>query len=172
MDLKEYIHDINGFPKPGVTFKDISPILKSPFALRECIDRLSNRFTRDNKFPSCIAGIEARGFIFGSILASRLEVPFIQIRKEGKLPGEILSQDYALEYGDGVLEIKKDSFLESDKVLIIDDVLATGGTALAAAKLCERCGATVIGIGFIIEIMGLNGIKKLDNYDVESLMRF
>ncbi|MBN1233324.1 MAG: adenine phosphoribosyltransferase [Candidatus Coatesbacteria bacterium] len=168
--LAKMIRDVPDFPKEGIVFKDITTLLKEANGLRSSVDLL-NEYFKDLKID-LIAGIESRGFIFGTPLAYNLGVGFIPIRKPGKLPAETFSQEYALEYGTDRIEMHKDAVREGQSVLIVDDLLATGGTAEAAAKLIENCGGKVAGFGFIIELTFLNGINKLKGYNVKSLIKY
>lgn len=168
--LAKMIRDVPDFPKEGIIFKDITTLLKEANGLKSSVDLL-NEYFKDLKID-LVAGIESRGFIFGTPLAYNLGVGFIPIRKPGKLPAETFSQEYALEYGTDRIEMHKDAIKEGQSVLIIDDLLATGGTAEAAAKLIENCGGKVAGIGFIIELTFLNGINKLKGYNVKSLIKY
>jgi len=170
MDLREYIRDIPDFPKAGINFKDITPLLKDPQALRQSTDDLRKRF-RDVEFDLVI-GIESRGFIFGSMLAYETRTGFIPVRKPGKLPYRTLRESYSLEYGTNELEVHEDAVSTGHRVLIIDDVLATGGTAAAAALLTERLGGSVVGIGTLIELSFLKGRERLGRYRVESLITY
>lgn len=170
VDLKAYIRDVPDFPKPGILFRDITPLLADPGAAADVEARFARAFADDG--ITAVAGIESRGFIFGAALARRFQVGFIPIRKEGKLPGERLSETYALEYGEGVLEIHEDAAGAEDRVLIVDDLLATGGTAKAAAALVERLGATVTGLGFVVELAFLKGRDQLPGRRVVSLVTY
>lgn len=170
MDLKEKIRIIEGFPTEGVSFKDITTVLKDPKGLRECINQLAEKF-KDIEVD-IIVGPESRGFIFATPLAFLLGAGFVPVRKPGKLPAETIKYKYDLEYGTDSLEIHKDSILPGQKVLIIDDLLATGGTINAAARLVEELGGEIVGIGFLIELEELNGREKLSKYKVESLMKY
>jgi adenine phosphoribosyltransferase len=170
MNLEEKIRAIPDFPKPGILFRDITTLLKDAAAFTETIDRLCDKF--GSAGIHAVAGIESRGFIFGAPLALRLKLPFIPIRKPGKLPAETVSAEYSLEYGTDKIEMHKDALSAGQKVLIIDDLLATGGTMQAACKLVESTGASVAGIAFIIELDALNGREKLSGYDVMSIMHF
>jgi adenine phosphoribosyltransferase len=170
VELKEYIRDVPDFPKPGILFRDITPLLAHPGAFAEVETRLARAFAGDG--ITAVAGIESRGFIFGMALARRLEVGFIPIRKEGKLPASRLSETYALEYGEGILEIHDDAAGSGDRVLIVDDLLATGGTAKAAADLVERLGAAVAGLAFVVELSFLKGREKLPGRRVVSLIAY
>ncbi len=170
MNLKKYIRNIPDFPKKGIIFRDITPLLQNPKAFRFAILKLSEYFK--TKKIDKIVSIEARGFIIGSCLAYELGCGFLPVRKKGKLPYKTISIEYDLEYGKDVLEIHEDAVKEKDKVVIIDDVLATGGTASAVAKLIEKCGGEVVGLGFLIELTYLNPRQKLKGYDVFSLIQY
>ena len=162
--IKATIRDIPDFPKPGIIFKDITPVLGDIAVFRSCIDLLVAR--HEGAGITHIAAIDARGFLFAGALAERLNVGIVPIRKKGKLPYQTYAESYALEYGEATLEIHKDAFGANDKVLILDDLLATGGTALATVNLVEKTGATVVGIDFMVELAFLNGREKLAEYDV------
>lgn len=170
MDLRSYIRDVPDFPQPGIVFKDITPLLRSHAALDHCSHALAEPF-RDAGITT-VAAIESRGFIFGSGVARVLGAGFVPIRKPGKLPAKTRRSEYTLEYGSGVLEIHDDALTSDDRVLIIDDVLATGGTAACAATLVRECGATVVAAGFVIELSFLDGRKRLDGIDVHSLLNY
>ncbi len=170
VDLKKYIRSIKDFPVEGIMFRDITTLLKDPTALKETLHRLYE-FTNDKKIDK-VVGIESRGFIFGAMLAEKMNVGFVPIRKPGKLPAEKESQTYQLEYGEDKIEIHKDAISEGDKVLLHDDLLATGGTAEAAAKLIEKLGGEVVQVSFIIELTFLNGREKLKDYDVRSIVTY
>jgi adenine phosphoribosyltransferase len=170
LDLKEYIRNIPDFPKPGILFRDITPLLAEPEAMRDVENRLAALWKAEG--VTAVAAVESRGFIFGTLVARRLEVPFIPIRKAGKLPWTRLSESYALEYGEGVLEVHEDAARQGDRVVIVDDLLATGGTAAASARLIERLGARVIAFGFVIELTFLEGRKRLGGYPVVSLVTY
>ena len=167
--LKQLIRDIPDFPQPGILFRDITPLLRHPFAFREVIAAFAERFRGR---VDTVAGIESRGFIFGAPLALELGVPFVPIRKVGKLPGEKLTREYALEYGTAILEIHIDAVGPGQRVLVIDDLLATGGTARAAAGLVEAVGGSVVGIAVVIELLFLKGREALEGYEVESLIHY
>lgn len=169
-DLKSLIREIPDFPKPGILFYDITTLLEDPLGLHKTIDRFAWLFSglRIDK----VVGIESRGFMFGPILAYRLNVGFVPVRKPGKLPGATISATYELEYGSDTLEMHDDALGLGEQVLIVDDLIATGGTAAAAGKLVEKAGAKVAGYGFIIELTDLDGRKQLEGYDVESLIRY
>ncbi|HMP73098.1 MAG TPA: adenine phosphoribosyltransferase [Kiritimatiellia bacterium] len=163
-DLKAAIRDIPDFPKPGILFKDITPILKDPELFQRTLSLFAERH-RDNNL-SAIAAIESRGFIFGAPVAALLGIPFIPVRKKGKLPYQTIEATYDLEYGSATLEIHRDALTSGDRVVIIDDLLATGGTAQATADLIQQLGATVVEIDFIIELSFLHGRQKLAPYPV------
>ena len=167
-DLKKYIRSIRDFPIKGIMFRDITTLLKDPEAVNETLRQLLD-FTKGKKIDK-VVGVESRGFIFGAMLANELNAGFVPIRKPGKLPAERESQTYQLEYGVDKIEIHKDAISEGDKVLIHDDLLATGGTAEAACKLVEKLGGKVDQFSFIVELSFLNGREKLRNYDVNSLI--
>jgi len=166
-DLKKYIRSIRDFPIKGVMFRDISTLLKEPAAIKETLNQLLS-FTYDIKVDIVI-GIESRGFIFGAMLANELKAGFVPVRKPGKLPAETESQTYQLEYGLDKIEIHKDAIQPGDKVLIHDDLLATGGTAEATCKLVEKLGGEVVQLLFLIELSFLNGREKLRKYKINSL---
>lgn len=170
MNLEKYIVNIPDYPKPGVQFKDISRLLEDKDAFKFCIQKMSELV--NSMDANLILGPEARGFIFGAATALQSDKGFVVVRKPGKLPRKTISIDYDLEYGTNTLEIHKDSIKTGDKVIIIDDILATGGTVEATAKLAEKAGATVEGIIFLIELKDLGGVKKLSKYNVKSLMKF
>lgn len=168
MDLKDYIRDIKDFPKPGIVFKDICPLLADPDALRFCAEELGKGWDGVTK----IVGIESRGFLFGILVAQNLGIPFIPARKPGKLPAETVSQSYALEYGEDTLQIHKDALNSNDNVLIIDDLLATGGTLKATCDLVEKCGAKLAGCALVIELAFLEGRAKLGDTKVHTLLTY
>ena len=169
--LSETIRDVPDFPKEGILFKDITTLLKDPDALNFTIEALTEH-CRGLK-PDLIVGIESRGFIFAPAIAQKLGIGFIPVRKPGKLPHTTGKKEYELEYGTDVLEIHKDAVSPGDKVVVIDDLLATGGTAKATVELLEEISATVLGLGFIIELDSLKGRDKLSTkYDVFSLLHF
>jgi len=170
-ELKKYIREISDFPKPGVNFYDITTLLKDATALRMTVDRFAWMFAGGHRVDKVI-GIESRGFMFGPSLAYSLNAGFVPVRKPGKLPAAKISQSYELEYGQDRLEMHADAVARDEHVLIVDDVIATGGTALATAKMVERCGGSVVGFGFIIELTFLPGREKLRGYEVESLIRY
>lgn len=170
MDLKTYVRDVPDFPKPGIVFKDITPLLKTPDALGETCERLAAPYKSDG--ITAVAGIESRGFIFGSVVARILGAGFIPIRKPGKLPWTTRRHEYVLEYGSDALEIHDDAVGANDRVLIIDDVLATGGTLGASIALVRDIGATVAGAATVIELTFLDGRKKLDEVRFNSLIEY
>ena len=166
MNLAKYIRDIPDFPKPGILFKDITPLLAEPKAFTAVVDALAAAFGPVDK----VAGIEARGFIFAAPVAYRNGAGFVPVRKQGKLPSATFTQEYKLEYGTATLEVHQDAFEPGDRVLIVDDVLATGGTARATATLVERSGAEVAGIVVLMELSFLNGRAALSGLDVRALL--
>jgi adenine phosphoribosyltransferase len=168
--LKSLIREVPDFPKPGINFYDITTLLKDPDGFHEAIDALRRHYA--GKGIRTVAGIEARGFIFAPALAYALNAGFVPIRKAKKLPAPTERVEYSLEYGTDSVEVHIDAVEPGQKVLIVDDVLATGGTAAAAAKLVEKLGGHVAGLGFVIELDFLNGRKKLATYDVDSLMHY
>jgi len=168
--LKKLIREIPDFPKKGILFYDITTLLKDKTGFAALIDRLSEHYISQK--IDLVLGMEARGFIFAPALAYRLNAGFVPVRKPGKLPAECVSYDYALEYGKNTLQIHKDSIQKGQRVLIVDDLLATGGTAEATAKLAESLGAEIVGLGFVVELEFLKGRHKLKGYDVVSLLRY
>ena len=169
-ELKKYIRSIKDFPIKGIMFRDITTLLKDPEAVNKTLKYLVT-FTNGIKIDK-VVGIESRGFIFGSLLSQKLDVGFILARKPGKLPAETESETYQLEYGEDKIEIHKDAISKGDKVLLHDDLLATGGTAAAAAKLIEKLGGEVIQVSFIIELTFLNGMEKLKDFPVKSIITY
>jgi adenine phosphoribosyltransferase len=170
VDLKAKIRDIPDFPRPGIVFKDIMPLLADPAALHEAVEQLA-AFAEPRR-PDYVLGAEARGFILGAALAYRLECGFVAARKPGKLPWRTVGVKYALEYGFDALEIHADAFTGGARVLVHDDLLATGGTAQAKADLVEQLGGVVVGLAFVIELEFLHGREKLAGYDVCSLIQY
>ena len=170
IDLKSRIREVPDWPEPGVGFKDISPLLRDPDALTQAISELSS-WTREQE-PDLVLGAEARGFILGAAVASEAGCGFIPARRPGKLPPETVSATYALEYGTDSLELHADAIREGGRVLIHDDVLATGGTAKAKTELVEQLGGVVVGVLFIISLEFLNGRERLAGYDVHSLIQY
>ncbi|MFY9824996.1 MAG: adenine phosphoribosyltransferase [Thermoanaerobaculia bacterium] len=169
-DLKAYIREVPDFPKPGILFYDITTLLQHPLALRMTVDRFVWFFAQ--KRIDKVVGIESRGFIFAPTVAYNLNAGFVPVRKPGKLPYQRASQGYDLEYGTDSIEMHNDAILPGEQVLIVDDLIATGGTALAAAKLVESLGGKVAGFGFLVELTFLPGRKKLQGYEVESLIQY
>ncbi|GAB4372753.1 MAG: adenine phosphoribosyltransferase [Elainellaceae cyanobacterium] len=171
MDLKSLIRDIPDFPQPGIMFRDITTLLRDPEGLRYTIDSLAEKFV--NASVDYVIGMESRGFIFGTPLAYQLGAGFVPVRKPGKLPAAVHAVEYTLEYGTDRLEIHQDALPTGSRVLIVDDLIATGGTAGATAKLVEQMGCDLIGFGFIIELQALNGRKNLPaNVPVEILVQY
>ena len=167
--LKDFIRDVPDFPKKGIVFKDITPLLGSYQALGETIAQLCEPFR--NKGIDTVVGIESRGFIFGSLVAQELQAGFVPIRKRGKLPYKTVSVSYDLEYGTDTIEIHSDAVAKGAKVLLIDDLLATGGTIAAACQLVEKVGGHVEGIAFVVELCFLNGRQKIAGHNVHSLIQ-
>jgi len=170
MDLKALIRNVPGFPKPGIVFRDITTLIKHGAALDEVATRLAERFRQ--KRPDLVLGVESRGFIIGAAVALKLGVGFVPARKKGKLPARTLSVEYDLEYGKDSVEIHADAIQPGQRVLLIDDLLATGGTAEASTRLIEQAGGQVIGCGFLIDLAYLKGAEKLKKYEVFSLVRY
>ena len=168
--LEEYIRSIPDFPEEGIIFRDVTSILQEADGLKLAIDELAEKL-KGLEFDA-IAGAESRGFIFGMPLAYLFHKPFIPIRKAGKLPCETVSKTYELEYGSATIEIHKDAISEGEKVVLIDDLIATGGTMKAATELVEELGGKVVKILFLLELAGLNGRSALEGYDVESIVRY
>lgn len=169
-NLKSYIREVPNFPKHGIEFKDITPLLQSPKAVQESLARLL-KLIGDEKIDKVVA-IESRGFLFGMLLAEKLNAGFVPIRKPGKLPAETYSEVYELEYGKDTLEIHCDAIGKEERVLLHDDVLATGGTARTACNLIKKTGAEIVQCNFLIELEDLNGRNKLKTYPVKSLIKF
>ncbi|MGM0437204.1 MAG: adenine phosphoribosyltransferase [Bacillota bacterium] len=169
MNLKSYIRNVPDFPKEGIMFKDITPLLKDKNAFMKAIDLIKENY--EDVEIDYIVGIESRGFIVGTPLSYAMEKGFIPIRKPGKLPAEKIKTSYDLEYGSNELELHRDAIDKGDKVLIIDDLLATGGTVQASCELVEELGGDIVGIGFLLELEDLNGREKLKGYDVFSLLK-
>jgi adenine phosphoribosyltransferase len=168
MDLKSYIRDVPDFPEPGVLFRDITPLLHSAEALGYAVDRLTERFRGSGL--DAVVGIESRGFLFAAPLALNLGLPLVPVRKPGKLPAAHMRVEYTLEYGTGELDIHSDALERGQSAVIVDDLVATGGTAMGAAKLVELLGAKVAAIAFVVELAGLRGRERLSDYDVFSLV--
>ena len=170
MELKSYIRDIPDFPKPGILFRDITPLLKDVRGFRYAIDLLLDRFQGDQL--DVIVAIESRGFLFGAPLAYKMGIPMVPARKPGKLPAATHKAEYTLEYGTSSMEIHTDGVTPGQRVLLLDDLLATGGTLEASAKLVEMSGGVVNDIGVIIELIALEGRRRLEGYDVFSLVQY
>jgi len=168
--LKAKIRDVPDFPEPGIVFKDIMPLLADPDSLQETLDLLAEWV--EARKPDVILGAEARGFILGAALACRLGCGFVAARRPGKLPWKTVSATYALEYGENSLELHADAIRDGQRVLVHDDVLATGGTAKAICDLATQLGGEIVGVAFVIELDFLEGRKHLDGYDVESLIHY
>ena len=168
-DLARYVRDISDFPKPGILFKDITPLLADPAAFRETVDRLAEGFERR---VDTVLGIESRGFIVGAAVAYALGTWLALVRKPGKLPARTYAAHYELEYGRDTLEIHHDAIGAGHRVLLVDDLLATGGTASAAAELVKRCGGTIVAFSFIVELAALGGRRRIGPYEVRSLIRY
>ena len=168
--LKSLIREVPDFPKKGILFYDITTLLKDKTGFATLIDKLSEHYISQN--VDLVLGMEARGFIFAPALAYRLNAGFVPVRKPGKLPAACVKYDYALEYGTNSLEIHRDAIQKGQRVLIVDDLLATGGTADATARLAESLGGKVAGLGFVVELEFLKGRDKLKNYDVMSLLKY
>lgn len=167
--VERFIRDVPDFPKEGIVFKDITPLLQSPEGLRESVEGLAQAF--DPASYDLVVGIESRGFIFGTALANHIGKGFVPIRKPGKLPWKTASESYELEYGSDTIEIHVDACQPGQKVLLVDDLLATGGTAEAALKLIQRIGGQPVGCGFVIELSFLQGRKRLGDVPIQSLMQ-
>jgi len=168
--IKDAIRDIPDFPKEGIIYKDITPLLRDSKIFKEIIDLLV--LNHKNEKVDYIIGVEARGFIFGAAMAYQMGCGFIPVRKKGKLPYETISQSYSLEYGEATLELHSDAIKKGDNVIIVDDLLATGGTVGATTALIEALEANIIGIDFLIELAFLNGIDALKKYKINSLIKF
>jgi adenine phosphoribosyltransferase len=170
MDYKSFIREVPNFPKPGILYYDITTLLKEPACLRAIIDELVNQY--QGAGISKVVGIESRGFILGSPLAYHLNAGFVPVRKPGKLPADIFEVKYKLEYGSNSLAIHRDAIQEGESVLILDDLLATGGTAAATVHLIRQLGGEIAGVGFLVELLGLEGRKKLEGQTVHSLISY
>ncbi len=170
MDLKRYVRDVPDFPEPGVLFRDITPLLQNAEAFQYAVQKFSERFL--GRGLDAVVGIESRGFLFAAPLAINLGLPLVPIRKPGKLPAAHMTVEYTLEYGTSQLDIHKDALEKDTSVVIVDDLIATGGTALAAAKLVELLGARVHAFAFLVELAGLGGRERLRDYEVVSLLRY
>jgi adenine phosphoribosyltransferase len=170
VDLASLVRDIPDFPTPGVVFKDLTPLFAEHAAFAAVVDRLSDAFA--GREVDRVLGVEARGFIVGAPVAYRFGAGFTPVRKAGKLPWQVEQEEYALEYGTDLLEIHRDAVAPGERVLVIDDVLATGGTAAATARLVEKLGAEVVGLGFVIELAFLHGRAQLPGHDIVSLITY
>lgn len=168
--VSDHIRSIDDYPKPGVTYRDITPLLGDSAAFGRAIDDLVNRFHDVN--VDRVVGIESRGFILAAPVAYRLRAGFVPVRKAGRLPWAVAREEYTLEYGTDKLEIHRDAIHQGEQVLVVDDVLATGGTAAATSRLIRTLGATIVGLGFLIELDDLDGRSKLDGLRVESLVAY
>jgi adenine phosphoribosyltransferase len=168
--LADCIRNIPDFPQPGIQFKDITPLVKNPAMLRQAIHQLIHPFHEENL--TAVVGMEARGFIFGSLAAWELGVGFVPLRKPGKLPYDVQSISYDLEYGSAQLEVHVDALNKSDRVLLIDDLIATGGTAAASCELIEKLGAEIAACAFVVELDFLKGRNKLSKYNIHSLVHY
>jgi adenine phosphoribosyltransferase len=170
IDLKDHIRSVPDFPKKGIVFRDITTLLKDKSAFARAVDVFYERYetTRIDK----VVSVESRGFIFGSLLANKLGAGFVPIRKPGKLPAETIREEYQLEYGKDAMEIHKDAIAPGERILLHDDLLATGGTVLAACRLVEKLGGQIIGLCFLIELTFLQGRDRLKNYDVYSILKY
>jgi len=168
--LKDLIREIPDFPRPGVSFKDITPLLADPVGLSTCVGALADRFSGER--IDKVLGVEARGFIIASPVAYRLGAGFVPVRKAGKLPFEVLSATYELEYGAGTLEVHIDALAPGERALVLDDVLATGGTAAATCRLVEKLGAVTVGFGCIIELGFLGGRRRIEALPIEALVTY
>jgi adenine phosphoribosyltransferase len=170
MDLKSLIRDIPDFPKPGILFRDITTLLHHPDGLKHTVDLLAEKFSEQS--IDYVVGIESRGFIFGTPLAYALGAGFIPVRKPGKLPSAVYSVEYSLEYGTDTLEVHQDALKRSSRLLIVDDLIATGGTAAATANLVTQAGCELVGFGFIVELTELQGRAKLPDVPIVSLVSY
>lgn len=172
MELKSLVRDIPDFPQPGIVFRDITTLLNNPQGLRHTIDTLAEQCQKQDLVPDYIVGMESRGFIFGTPLAYKLNAGFVPVRKPGKLPSAVHRVEYELEYGTDTLEIHQDALETGAKVLIVDDLIATGGTAKATADLLAKIGSQLLGFAFVIELTGLAGRKVLPDVPIISLMEY
>ncbi len=170
--VKDYIRTIVDFPHEGIMFRDVTTLFADPRGFRMCVDQLLHGYAGDE--IDKVVGLEARGFILGGAVAHQLSTGFVPVRKKGKLPGRTISEDYQLEYGEAVVEIHDDAIAAGEKVLLVDDLLATGGTAEAGIKLIERLGGEIVGCAFVIDLPGLGGRARLERlgYDVHALCAF
>lgn len=170
MELKDYIRNIKDYPKEGILFRDITTLLKDKDAFKLAIDKMAEQ-VKDKKID-LIVGAESRGFLIGSALAYRMNCGFIPVRKKGKLPYKTISEEYALEYGTDTLFMHEDAIKKGDNVLVVDDLIATGGTALAMIKMVEKLGGNIIGSSFLIELEELNGRKEIEKYPINVLIKY
>ena len=170
MDLKSYIRNVPDFPKKGISYKDITPLLLDPEAMHTTVNLLIEALP--HKYIDKVVGIESRGFFFATLLAEKLNAGFVPVRKPGKLPYKTHVENYELEYGTDSLEIHEDAIMKGERVLLHDDVLATGGTAAATCKLIEKCGGEIVQCNFLVELKFLNGMDKLKKYDSASLIKY
>ena len=170
MDYKSFIREVPDFPKPGILFYDITPLLKAPDAFRNILDDLTTQYA--SAHIGKVVGIESRGFIFGSPLSDRLNAGFVPVRKPGKLPADVYEVKYNLEYGSNSLAIHRDAIGVGERVLVVDDLLATGGTAAATVHLIRQLGGEIVGVVFLVELLSLGGRQKLDGCDVFSLISY
>lgn len=170
MELKDYIRSIQDYPKEGILFRDITTLLKDKDAFKLAIDKMAEQ-VKDKKVD-LIVGAESRGFLIGSALAYKMNCGFIPVRKKGKLPYKTISEEYALEYGTDTLYMHEDAIKKSDNVLVVDDLIATGGTALAMIKMVEKLGGNVVGSSFLIELEELNGRKEIEKYPINILIKY
>ena len=170
MELKNYIRNIQDYPKEGILFRDITTLLQNKDAFKYAIDKMAEQVS--NEKIDYIVGAESRGFLIGSALAYKMNSGFIPVRKKGKLPYKTISEEYALEYGTDTLYMHEDALKKGDRVLIVDDLIATGGTALAMIKMVEKLGATVVGASFLIELKELDGRKEISKYPVNVLIEY
>lgn len=170
MELKDYIRNIKDYPKEGILFRDITTLLKDKDAFKLAIDKMAEQ-VKDKKID-LIVGAESRGFLIGSALAYKMGCGFIPVRKKGKLPYKTISEEYALEYGTDTLFMHEDAIKKGDNVLVVDDLIATGGTALAMIKMVEKLGGNVIGSSFLIELEELNGRKEIEKYPINVLIKY
>ncbi len=170
MNLKDLIRDVPDFPKKGIIFKDITTLTKDPAGFREAVDQIVKQY--ENAEIDVVVGIEARGFIFGGAIAYLLNAGFVPARKQGKLPAETVRAEYELEYGTDAIEMHRDAISKGQRVLIVDDLLATGGTAAAAVKLVEELGGELVGVAFLIDLTFLNGREKLQGQAITSLVDY
>ena len=169
-ELKNLIREVPDFPKPGILFYDLTTLLKDKDGLQKVINALTDQYQGKN--IDKVVGIEARGFIFAPTLAYNLNAGFVPVRKEGKLPAETISATYELEYGEDILEMHRDSIERGQQVLIVDDLIATGGTAAATGRMVKQLGGEVVAFAFVVELEALNGPAKLDGYDVFSMLKY